>query len=96
MGVRFIELVTYSLVQYVLVVVLPLHAWLVLLAIASSILPQSIYLLHLSILFSKSLFRISLGPRVWLLVRAAYLVLIDCSLSAFIAHWLRLLGYSLP
>jgi len=53
------------------------------------ILPPSIYLLHLSkILFSKNLLRISLGPRVWLLVHAAHLVLIGCSLSAFIAPWL--------
>jgi hypothetical protein len=38
--------------------------------------------------FSKSLIRISLGPRVWFLVRATYLVLIGCSLSIFIIPWL--------
>ena len=55
----------------------------------SNILPPSIYLLHLSKnLFSKNLLRISLGLRVWLLVQAAHLVLIGCSLSTFIASWL--------
>jgi hypothetical protein len=55
---------------------------------SSQILPPSIYLLHLSNFFSKSLLRISLGPRIWLLVRVAHLVLIGYSMSAFIAPWL--------
>jgi hypothetical protein len=53
------------------------------------LLPPFIYLFHLSKnrLF-KNLLRISMGLWVWLLVCDAHLVLIDCSLSAFIAHWL--------
>jgi hypothetical protein len=56
--------------------------------IAYTLLPPSIYLLCLRKKIPKSLLCINLGPRVWLLVCATHLVLIGCSLFAFIAPWL--------